>query len=242
MSSFAPRLGRDPSLDLAVLKVEASNLSTAVLGDSNQLRVGDDVIPIGNALALRGGPTVTRGIVSATKRSIVAGNGVRLDNVIQTDAAINPGNSGGPLVNAVGEVIGINTAVAGGAQNIGFSIAISEAKPVIAELRQGRVRPQPVLGIQTTDVTPEVAGRLDLMAKSGALVVGVVPGSGADVGGVRKGDVIVELDGKEIKASQDVGEVVRRRRPGDQLVAVVVRGDQRLSLRIRVAERSSDLS
>src|SRR5207248_3353716 len=118
-------LGRDPTTDLAVVKVDASDLATATLGDSDQLKVGDDVVAIGNALALEGGPTVTRGIVSALNRTITAENGVRLEHVLQTDTAINPGNSGGPLVNAAGEVVGINTAVAGDAQNIGFSIAIT---------------------------------------------------------------------------------------------------------------------
>src|SRR2546423_1825749 len=150
-------LGRDPTTDLAVLKVDASDLPVAGLGDSGALKVGDDVIAIGNALALEGGPTVTRGIVSAEDRTITAENGVRLEHVIQTDTAINPGNSGGPLVNSAGEVVGINTAVAGDAQNIGFSIAITPAKPIIDELRQGTVRTRPFLGVKMFSLTPAIA-------------------------------------------------------------------------------------
>ena len=153
-------IGRDPTTDLAVMKVDASDLPVATLGDSAALKVGDDVIAIGNALALEGGPTVTRGIVSAEDRSITAENGTRLEHVIQTDTAINPGNSGGPLVNSAGEVVGINTAVAGDAQNIGFSIAINAAKPIIEELRQGTTRTRPFLGVKMFTLTPSIAQEL----------------------------------------------------------------------------------
>ena len=155
-------LGRDPTTDLAVLKVDASDLPVAALGDSDAMRVGDDVIAIGNALGLEGGPTVTRGIVSAEDRTITAENGIRLEHVIQTDTAINPGNSGGPLVNSAGEVVGINTAVAGEAQNIGFSIAINAAKPIIDELRQGATRTRPFLGVKMFTLTPSIAEELGI--------------------------------------------------------------------------------
>src|SRR3989440_735707 len=150
-------LGRDPTTDLAVLKVDASDLPVAGLGDSGALKVGDDVIAIGNALALEGGPTVTRGIVSAEDRTITAENGVRLEHVIQTDTAINPGNSGGPLVNSAGEVVGINTAVAGDAQNIGVSIAVNAAKPIIEELRQGTTPSRPFFGGKVVTLTPSIS-------------------------------------------------------------------------------------
>ena len=230
-------LGRDPSSDLAVLKVDASGLPVAVLGDSDRLRVGDDVVAIGNALALEGGPTVTRGIVSAKDRTIAAGNGVSLDHLIQTDAAINPGNSGGPLVNSDGEVVGINTAVAGGAQNIGFSIAVSQAKPVIEELRQGGTRPRPFLGVSMVEVTPAMARQLGLSVDSGVLVAEVTPSSGADRGGIRSGDVIVEIDRKVVSKPQDVSGVLRKRKPGEQLTVVVVRGGDRTTVQARLGER-----
>src|SRR5687768_12246712 len=176
-------LGRDPTTDLAVLKVDATDLPVAALGDSSALKVGDDVIAIGNALGLEGGPTVTRGIVSAEDRTITAESGIRLEHVIQTDTAINPGNSGGPLVNSAGEVVGINTAVAGDAQNIGFSIAINAAKPIIEELRQGTTRSRPFLGVKMITFTPEYAEGLGVTVKSGALVAEVTPGSAAEVAG-----------------------------------------------------------
>ncbi|TMR89020.1 S1C family serine protease [Nonomuraea basaltis] len=127
-------LRSDPAADLAVLRVDATNLPVATLGDSSTLRVGDPVIAIGNALALPGGPTVTEGIVSALDRTVQTDAGARLKHVIQTDAAINPGNSGGPLVDASGRIVGINTAAAGDAQNIGFSIAINGARTTIDDL------------------------------------------------------------------------------------------------------------
>lgn len=231
-------LGRDPTADLAVLRVDASGLTPAVLGNSDELRVGDDVVAIGNALALEGGPTVTRGIVSAQNRTIVAENGVRLEHVIQTDTAINPGNSGGPLVNSSGEVVGINTAVAGDAQNIGFSIAITQAKPIIEELRQGT---RPFLGVNMFEVTPDVAQELDLKVDKGALVVEVTEGSGAEVGGIRPHDVIVEIDGKTIEDPGDVSDAVRGHKPGDELKVTVVRDGDRQTLDVRLGERPADV-
>ncbi|WP_188190148.1 S1C family serine protease [Nonomuraea sp. SYSU D8015] len=129
-------LRSDPAADLAVLRVNAEDLPVAPLGDSSTLRVGDPVIAIGNALALPGGPTVTEGIVSALDRTVQTDAGARLEHVIQTDAAINPGNSGGPLVDASGRIVGINTAAAGDAQNIGFAIAVNGARQTIDDLLQ----------------------------------------------------------------------------------------------------------
>src|SRR5256714_5671640 len=147
-------LGRDPTTDLAVLKVDASDLPVAGLGDSGALKVGDDVIAIGNALALEGGPTVTRGIVSAEDRTITAENGVRLEHVIQTDTAINPGNSGGPLVNSAGEVVGINTAVAGDAPKNRVSLPLPPAQPITVEPRPGARPPPPLLRGQEVSPAP----------------------------------------------------------------------------------------
>jgi serine protease Do len=234
-------LGKDPSTDLAVVKVEAGGLPTALLGDSGQLKVGDDVVAIGNALALEGGPTVTRGIVSALNRSITAENGERLEHVLQTDAAINPGNSGGPLVNAAGEVVGINTAVAGDAQNIGFSIAISPARPIIDQLRQGTpTQSRPFLGVQMFTVTPSIAEGLGIKATSGALVADVTAGSGAEVAGLQKGDVITAIDGKEVKAAEDVTAAVNGHKPGDQIKVTYRRGDATTDADVKLGERPAD--
>jgi S1-C subfamily serine protease len=233
-------LGRDPTTDLAVMKVEASDLPVATLGDSDALKVGDDVIAIGNALALEGGPTVTRGIVSAEDRTITAENGTRLEHVIQTDTAINPGNSGGPLVNSAGEVVGINTAVAGDAQNIGFSIAVNAAKPIIEELRQGTTRTRPFLGVKMFSVTPSIATELGLKTESGALVADVTAGSGAEVAGLSNGDVITSIDGREVKAAEDVTSAVSAHKPGDEIKVTFKRGDETKEATVRLGERPVD--
>ena len=233
-------LGKDPATDLAVVKVDASDLPVASLGDSGALKVGDDVIAIGNALALEGGPTVTRGIVSAEDRTITAENGVRLEHVIQTDTAINPGNSGGPLVNSSGEVVGINTAVAGDAQNIGFSIAVNAAKPIIEELRQGTTRSRPFLGVKMFTLTPSIAQELGIKAQSGALVADVTAGSGAEVAGVRNGDVITSIDGKEVKAAEDVTSAVNAHKPGDEIKTTYRRGDETTEVTVKLGERPVD--
>src|SRR4051794_22468176 len=180
-------LGSDPTADVAVVKMQGvSNLKTVTLGRSSSMRVGDDVVAIGNALALPGGPTVTHGIVSAVDRTIDAEN-ERLEHLIQTDAAINPGNSGGPLSNAAGEVIGMNTAVAGQAQNIGFAIAIDTVKPIAEGLKTGKgvVKSTAFLGVSTVTVTPTVQQRLGLSASKGAVVQEVTTDSGADKAGLQ---------------------------------------------------------
>jgi S1-C subfamily serine protease len=233
-------LGRDPSADLAVLKVDATGLNAVTLGDSDKLEVGDDVIAIGNALALPGGPTVTRGIISAKNRTIQAGgNGEpieRLEGVLQTDAAINPGNSGGPLVNAAGEVIAINTAIAGEGQNIGFAIAITQARSIIDQLRQGKTPTQPFLGVQTATLSQSQKAQLGV--NDGAIVVEVTPGSGAENAGMERGDVIVEMDGKKVSTADDVGKVVRGHKPGDRIDIVVLRnGNNRVTLQARIGQR-----
>ncbi|HEX6382650.1 MAG TPA: trypsin-like peptidase domain-containing protein, partial [Acidimicrobiia bacterium] len=233
-------LGRDPTTDLAVLKVDATDLPVAALGDSSALKVGDDVIAIGNALGLEGGPTVTRGIVSAEDRTITAESGIRLEHVIQTDTAINPGNSGGPLVNSAGEVVGINTAVAGDAQNIGFSIAINAAKPIIEELRQGTTKSRPFLGVKMITFTPEYAEGLGVTVNSGAVVADVTAGSGAEVAGLRTGDVITSIDGKEVKAAEDVTSAVNAHKPGEDIKLTFVRRDQTQEITVKLGERPVD--
>ena len=235
-------LGRDPDLDIAVLKVDRTGLDVVKLGDAGQLQVGDDVIAIGNALALEGGPTVTRGIVSALGRTLDSPTGVQLEPMIQTDAAINPGNSGGPLVNSAGEVIGINTAIIGGAENIGFALEINAAKPVIAELREGTVKTVPFLGVQTFTLDPQLADQFDIQAEEGALVADVTPGSGAELAGLQRGDVIVEIEGKDVAESADVGAVIRKHNPGDRVSITYLRGSQRRTTEARLGQRATATS
>ncbi len=221
-------VGADPVADLALLRIRgASRLRTVELGSSAALRVGDDVIAIGNALALPGGPTVTQGIVSAKDRSIE-----QLDGLIQTDAAINPGNSGGPLVNADGEAIGMNTAVLQGtgralAQNLGFAIAVDNVKPMLERLRTGEAAaPQGFLGVTSQTLTPDIAEQFGFAAQSGAIVVEVVRGSPADTAGIRRLDVITRLGDREINTNADLQTAVRAHKPGDEVEVFWKRGDE----------------
>jgi S1-C subfamily serine protease len=230
-------VGSSAAADVAVVKVQGmSGLPTVALGNSGRLVVGDDVVAIGNALALPGGPTVTEGIVSATGRSIDAGD-EHLDGVIQTDAAINPGNSGGPLVNSEGEVIGMNTAVAGEGQNIGFAIAIDTIKPLISQLKTGTTIAQAFLGVSTETVDEALAQQFGLGTDHGALVADVSPGSPAENAGLRQGDVIVKVDGKDINTNDELVAAVRRHKPGDKVTLTVERNRQSRTIDVTLGSR-----
>lgn len=230
-------IGADPETDLAVIKIEASGLKPAPLGDSDLLNVGDTVIAVGHALALPGGPTVTQGIVSALERSIREPGGVVLENLIQTDAAINPGNSGGALLNRRGEVVGINTAVAGQAQNIGFAIAITPARSIVNDLvTKGKIT-RAFLGVSMREVTPEVARQEELSVESGAMVIQIVVDSAAERAGIEPGDVIVEIDGKDVKDPDDVKRILSGKKPGDRVEMEIVRGKERIRLSAALAEQ-----
>jgi S1-C subfamily serine protease len=227
----ADLIGAEPSADLALIKIRgASGLATAELGTSAGARVGDDVVAIGNALALPGGPTVTEGIISATNRTLPE---VGLDGLIQTDAAINHGNSGGPLVNAAGEVIGINTAVIRGggsdAEGIGLAIAIDTAKPIIEALRKGGIPDdqRAFLGVSSQDLTPDIKDNIGTPANAGAVVAEIVPGSAADDAGLERLDVIVRIDGKDVQGAVNVGSAIRAKKPGDKVTIEYYRGDAR---------------
>lgn len=240
---FPARLvGRDPQTDLAVLKIDGQNLPTAPLGNSDQLRIGEWVIAIGNALGLEGGPTVTVGVVSALGRSIEVPNGAVLENLIQTDAAINPGNSGGPLINLKGEVVGINTAAPGPTQTgfqpsgIGFAISINSARPIIDDLVQhGRVR-RAWLGVGVETLTPGLAARLGISVREGIVVGRVVRGSPAARAGLQPGDVIVGISGTPITNTRDLSNALRQRNVGDRVVVEVVRDGRRMQTTIALEE------
>ena len=195
IGSYEARVvGEDPLTDLAVLKIEADNLPFVRFGDSRDMRVGDWVIAVGNVLALKGGPTVTLGIVSALGRSLTTDRGSLYD-LLQTDAAINEGNSGGPLVNIEGEVIGINTAILRDAYGIGFAVSSAVASPIIDSLiDEGRVV-RPLIGLTGADVTPARAGQLKLNVTEGVIVTRLSRDGPAFKGGLRVGDVITKLDG-----------------------------------------------
>jgi S1-C subfamily serine protease len=243
-SRAAARLvGSFPEEDVALIQIEdRTDLIPAELGSSDALQVGEEVIAIGNALNLGGRPTVTLGIVSALGRKLEA-QGISLEGLIQTDAAINPGNSGGPLVNAAGQVVGVNTAIIGDAQNIGFSIAIDGVRPLIEEIRAGggEVRgDQAFLGVNTTDVTTESAANLErfgIEVDEGAFVRSTVPGSGADDAGVVAGDVIVEVNGTTTPDSASVGDVIRELEPGDVVTITLVRAGETIEAKATLGRR-----
>lgn len=233
-------IGRDPRSDLAVIKVEGENLPTVTFGDSTKLRVGDWVIAIGNAQALPGGPTVSLGIVSALDRSIfIPEKKITLYGLIQTDAAINPGNSGGPLINLKGEVIGINTAIIAGAENIGFAIASATALPIKDELlRYGRVR-WPWLGVSITTLTPTLASEIGTSATQGVLILQVRRGNPAERAGLRAGDVIIKLDKTPTPDLQTFQKALRNYRAGDRVEITIIRKDRTLKITVVLGEMPS---
>jgi Do/DeqQ family serine protease len=235
--------GADEVTDLAVVKIDGSDLPVASLGNSDQIQVGDWAIAVGNPLGLDN--TVTLGIVSTLKRSS-AQVGIpdkRLD-FIQTDAAINPGNSGGPLVNDQGQVIGINTAIRAGAMGIGFAIPINKAKTIKDQLANGERIVHPYLGVQMTILTPELAKQNNSDPNSafmvpevnGVIVVRVLPDTPAAKAGLRRGDVITQVDAQPITTAEQLQTIVENSRLGQTLQVKVQRGDITKQLPIKTAE------
>lgn len=228
-------LGRDPKTDLAVLKVDARPpFKAATLGDSDTLRVGEWVLAIGNPFGLSN--TVTSGIVSAKGRVIGAGP---YDDFIQTDAPINPGNSGGPLFNMKGEVVGINTAIIPNGQGIGFAIPVNTAKSLVPQLEKGKVT-RGYLGVQIQNVTPELAASLGLGTAKGALVSDVVKDSPAEKGGIKRGDVVVSFNDKEIKDSHALPSVVASTPAGKEVPVRVIRDGKEMSLLVKIENLQND--
>ncbi len=228
-------LGRDPKTDLAVLKIESKvDLPVANLGDSENLRVGDWVMAIGNPFGLSN--TVTAGIVSAKGRTIGAGP---YDDFIQTDASINPGNSGGPLFNEKGQVVGINTAIygsGGGNIGIGFTIPINLAKQLVPDLETKGHVTRGWLGVTIQKMTKELAESLGLEEASGALVADVSPDSPADKGGVLRGDVIVLYDGRKVKENSDLPMLVANTKVGNAVPVEVLRDGKTTTLTVEIAK------
>jgi serine protease Do len=243
---FDARLvGRDPESDIAVIKIDGQNLPVARLGDSDKLKVGEWVVAIGNALGLEGGPTVTAGVVSAVKRTVDLPGpaGGSIENAIQTDTAINPGNSGGPLINLNGEIVGINTLVAGQvsadyqAQGIGFAISINNARPIIDEIvAKGRVE-RPWLGVSVMTLTPAIAQQVGMAFVEGVVLSEAVAGSPAARAGLRQGDVITALDGQPIKRTEDLRDHLGRKKVGDTLSLTLRRAGQQQSVQVQLAAR-----
>ncbi len=228
-------IGGDIQADLAVLDVDAEGLPTVPLGDSGALKLGQQVVAIGYALGLEGGPSVTTGIVSSLTRQITVqdANCGACENqqrtytdIIQTDAAINPGNSGGPLVDLAGRVVGINTAGAGTAENIGFAIQINPVKPTIFQAADNPSAPVAYLGVTSADASnPQVQFDLSPPVDEGAVVLSVVPDGPADLAGIEVGDVVVTFGGEAVSRSEQLGELIRARQPGDEVPVELVRSD-----------------
>ncbi len=238
--------GTDEVTDLAVLKLEnpPPNLPVAPLGDSSKLQVGDWAIAVGNPLGLDN--TVTLGIISNLRRtSSEVGIPDKRLNFIQTDAAINPGNSGGPLLNANGEVIGINTAIRAGAEGIGFAIPVDLAKTITPILAAGKTVPHPYIGVVMTTLTPELARQINSDPNStmqvpeinGVVIRQVVPGSPAAEAGLRRGDVIVEVEGQKVTTADQLQRLVEQSKVGQRLQMRIQRGDQTLALSVRTGDR-----
>lgn len=222
----AVQISRDPSNDLAIIKIDASGLAPLELGDSGNLKVGQFVIAIGTALGeFRN--TVTTGVISGLGRGISAGDPFagaveQLDNVIQTDAAINPGNSGGPLLNSSGQVIGIDVAIAQGAQNIGFAIPINTVKDALNQFNAGGKFPQKAfLGVQYQMVSAQSAILNNVT--QGAYVVDVVAGSAADDAGIKVDDIIVEFDGQKITEDTSLSNLISKKKVGDKVNVKIFR-------------------
>jgi len=244
-------VGTDPIHDLAVIQIPNKAVPQAEIGDSKSLVVGQKVYAIGNPFGLSG--TMTRGIISSI-RSLKGQRGF-IDEAIQTDAAINPGNSGGPLLNARGQVIGINTMIlTGGVEQsagIGFAIPINTAKAVLDDLvHLGRVR-RPEMGVRTIPIGPELADQMGLPADSGLLIVEVVPGSAAERAGLRGGteraylgnapimiggDLLVAIDGQPVEDQQDLSHVMQNHRSGDTVTVTVYRGKKRMDFKLVLGE------
>ena len=195
-------IGKDSLTDLAILKIPVDNLQTIVFGDSTILRPGDQVITIGNALNLKGGPSVTMGIINGLGRTVETDRGDLYD-MIQTDAAINRGNSGGPLLDMKGHVIGINTAMYGGAQGMGFAISSSIAQPIFKKLIEDGKVVRPLIGLRGTDVTQTLSNRYDLGVTEGVLVTFTSENGPAYESGLRAGAVIIAINGTETKDMAD---------------------------------------
>lgn len=241
-------LATDPLVDIAVLKIDGNNFPFLELGDSNKIELGETVIAIGNPLG-EFEDTLSAGIVSGLSRKITAYGGLplratSLRGLIQTDAAINPGNSGGPLVNMEGKVIGINTAMVIGAQNIGFAIPINYAKKILEEVRKyGKIK-RPFLGIRYIILNPEIARANKLPVDFGALVVresfgepAVLKDSPAERAGLKEYDIILEANKEKISEENTLADILQKQKIGDELELKILREGKEIMLKVKLEER-----
>ncbi|KKQ52645.1 MAG: Protease Do [Parcubacteria group bacterium GW2011_GWD2_38_12] len=240
-------LAKDPMQDIAILKIEKTNLPAVKLGDSDSIEVGQTVVAIGNALG-EFKNTVSTGVVSGLFRTVTASGGgmtETLDDLIQTDAAINPGNSGGPLFNLSGEVIGINTAMSQGAQNIGFALPINKAKKDLDQVKKTGKISQPFLGVRYILINKEIQQKNNLPVDYGALIakgenqadVAVVPGSPADKAGIMENDIILEINGKKITKDSTLSKLLQNHNIGDSIKLKIYHKGEEKIIEAILAER-----
>src|ERR1700722_13325589 len=248
----ATLIGTNPIDDVALIRINnVSGLTPVTFGNSNDLVDGDAVVAIGNALGLAAGtPTVTSGIVSALGRTVTAGSDTSsetLNNMIQTDAAINPGNSGGPLLDSSGNVIGMNTAVAGtladgeNSQNIGFAIPVATIQSLLPTLMAGEsvVTHGAFIGGEIEAMTPSLQSQYGFTVSSGAVVMSIISGTGAAAAGVEQGDIIVGINNKTLTTAQDVSSVISSLHPGQRIALHIVRGTKHLVIEVTLGKAPS---
>ena len=248
-------VGSDPSTDLAVLKIDAQSraLTPLPLGNSDEVHVGDAVVAIGNPFGLE--RSVTAGIVSALQRDITAPNGYTIDKVIQTDAPINQGNSGGPLLNARGEVIGVNSQISsesGGNVGIGFAVPVNTVREVVSQIKESGKVEHAYLGVQMQAITPELAETVTVPVDEGVMIVGIVEGSPADqaglqggdqqviVGGrsyVLGGDVVIRADGQPVTSPDDLRSMIMEKSPGDSMTLDIRRGEEARTVNVTLGQQ-----
>ncbi|MCH8185332.1 MAG: trypsin-like peptidase domain-containing protein [Chloroflexi bacterium] len=233
----AELVGGDVETDTAVIRIEAVGLRPAKLGNSSLLQVGEDVIAVGHALGLPGGPTVSKGVVSALGRSIDSGPQTTMVDLIQTDTAINPGNSGGPLVNTRAEVIGINTAIIQGSQGIGFAINIDQAKLVVAQLIDRGYVERGGIGIAPFTLSPGLASQLGVPVTEGVVVARVFPGTAAEKAGLQEQDVVVQMGDERIRNTGELSLFLMAHLPGETVTMVFLRGEEERTTQITLQER-----
>jgi len=243
-------LAKDPLIDVAVLKIDETGLPCLPMGDSSKIQLGEEVLAVGNPMG-EFDDTLSAGIVSGLSRKITAYGGSKMQEtslrgLIQTDAAINPGNSGGPLVNMAGKAVGVNTAMVIGAQNLGFAIPINYAKKIFDEvLKYGKLK-RPFMGIRYVVLNPEISQANKLPADYGALIVretfgepAVIPGSAADLAGLKEYDIILEFDGQKISRERLLTDILQDCRIGDEIPMAVMRDGKIMKLGIRLLEKKS---
>jgi len=212
--------------DVAVIKVDGKDLPSAEMGNSDELRVGQTVFAIGNPFGLAGGPTVTKGVISAVKRSVRSDRGL-IENLVQTDASINPGNSGGPLVDTHGRVVAISTAIVPFAQGIGFAIPVNSAKKCATEIIEHGQRMRPWLGVSGLSLTQEIASYYNLPVNKGVLISEVMPNSPAEEAEIRSGDIIVGFGDKATNSIEELVKEIQKRKIGEKTRVMLYRGDEK---------------